>query len=348
MVSGIHSGTPDSEMVSFIQVGPESVAGSGVGAGGVHHSVMGSAAAAAAAALASNAQQRSGGGGLVNAGSMANIMPEKGILKKQCPLGLGLNDGHEGQELLSNGGIGLMGGGGGNVDENEPSLPLSEVERTLKSLNGYHEDILQALRNAAHQRAAYGGSSHTLPHGVPAYNPMAGAGGSSGVSGHSVSSAASEDPMRKSFSDGYPDYGSEFSHNMRASSTSREKLDNPNQGPGQSSGQMMVGPGGQDDPTAGLGPIRIRNLEDLLRQLEGNAGRHLSPNGSEDLRPSSETEADRHYRCQYHLPGAGSAAVAQTLANMAAMAGFAPAGGSGAPASANATLVRPGSVSPPN
>lgn len=43
------------------------------------------------------------------------------------------------------------------------------------------------------------------------------------------------------------------------------------------------------------GPIRIRNLEDLIRQLEHHSARHMSPSGSEDIR-TSETEADRHYR----------------------------------------------------
>lgn len=42
------------------------------------------------------------------------------------------------------------------------------------------------------------------------------------------------------------------------------------------------------------GPIRIRNLEDLIRQLEHKTTRHMSPSGSEDIR-MSETEADRHY-----------------------------------------------------
>ncbi|XP_075747965.1 disintegrin and metalloproteinase domain-containing protein mind-meld isoform X1 [Rhipicephalus microplus] len=87
---------------------------------------------------------------------------------------------------------------------------LSEVERTLKSLNGYHEEILEALHSA---------SSHASP-----------------------------------------------------GQDSRRDLPRPE--------PCMA------DPAE---PIRIRNLEDLLRQLEPGP---LEPSGSERL---SEPEADRHY-----------------------------------------------------
>lgn len=52
-----------------------------------------------------------------------------------------------------------------------------------------------------------------------------------------------------------------------------------------------------DDGVSAVGPLRIRNLEDLIRQLEHHSSRHMSPNGSEDIR-MSETEADRHYRLE--------------------------------------------------
>jgi len=51
-----------------------------------------------------------------------------------------------------------------------------------------------------------------------------------------------------------------------------------------------------DYSSEGPGPIRIRNLEDLIRQLE-HSSRHLSPSGSEDIRDS---DADRHFRFVDH------------------------------------------------
>jgi hypothetical protein len=87
-------------------------------------------------------------------------LPEKGILKKSGPYGTVMGDvckekwsedsQSDNQEILSqsdnNLGPDMMAGGGGGA--------ISEVERTLKSLNGYHEDILEALRNAASHRGA--------------------------------------------------------------------------------------------------------------------------------------------------------------------------------------------------
>ncbi|CAG0885167.1 unnamed protein product [Darwinula stevensoni] len=168
-------------------------------------------------------------------GGQGGRIPEKGILKKPMPM-----DEHDSQELLS---------GSDHQLDTEPSVPISEVERTLKSMNGYHEDILDALRSAATQRAVGGYSS--------------------AGSGPSLS-----DEHRKSLSDGYPDYSTvPYPHSIRR--------------PGSS----LV----DEDEVPPCGPIRIRNLKDLLRQLESGSmsGRHLSPNGSEDLRTGSEPEADR-------------------------------------------------------
>ncbi|CAG7819521.1 unnamed protein product [Allacma fusca] len=158
-----------------------------------------------------------------------NRFPEKGILKK------------------------FVEEDGSQSDNNEG---LCEVERTLKSLNGYHEDILAALRVAAAQRGV--GDVNSTPPPQDMY-----------ILGISR------------LSDGYPEYpdfGSEFP--LLRSSTDR------------------IAQGQQDEESNDEtgGPLRIRNLEDLLRQLEHHSsGRHMSPCGSEDIR-MSETEADRHYR----------------------------------------------------
>lgn len=58
---------------------------------------------------------------------------------------------------------------------------------------------------------------------------------------------------------------------------------------------MQQQPPPDDEDAPATGPLRIRNLEDLIRQLEHHSSRHMSPSGSEDIR-NSETEGDRHYR----------------------------------------------------
>ncbi|KAK8753215.1 hypothetical protein OTU49_003290 [Cherax quadricarinatus] len=71
-------------------------------------------------------------------------------------------------------------------------------------------------------------------------------------------------------------------------------------GPGEftrlkASHEKLADSGGEEEQVPPCGPIRIRNLEDLIRQLEHHPSRHMSPSGSEEIR-MSETEADRHYR----------------------------------------------------
>jgi hypothetical protein len=189
-------------------------------------------------------------------------LPEKGILKKSGPYGTveskdkWSEDSEDNQEMMSSSDNNLVGDAG----------PISEVERTLKSLNGYHEDILEALRNAASHRSIGGG-------GPSASGSIIG--GPSGLS---------SEELRKSLPDAcYPEYASDFPSSLLKSS--QEKL----------AAAASAGDSGDEDTVPPCGTIRIRNLEDLIRQLEHHSSRHMSPSGSEDIR-MSETEADRHYR----------------------------------------------------
>lgn len=168
-------------------------------------------------------------------------LPEKGILKNMPKAESGSDKEKWGDELSQSDNQEVLSQSDAAGDRG--SDVLTEVERTLKSMNGYHEDILEALRNAASHRGA------------------------------SQSNLTEE--LRKSLSDSIPDYG------MAVLKGSAEKLND--------SAEHV------EDTVPPCGPIRIRNLEDLIRQLERHPSRHMSPAGSEDIR-FSETEADRHYR----------------------------------------------------
>lgn len=167
-------------------------------------------------------------------------------------------------------------------------VAASDVERTLKSLNGYHEDILEALRNAASHR------------GTGAGNTPSGSG------------SISEELLRKTLQEcstnslAYNEYNS----NRRSNESSKENICDGNMQshtvmietnpPNQTMNhyhrqQPAMLPDMNDDEGHSVGPLRIRNLEDLIRQLEHHSSRHMSPSGSEDIR-ISETEADRNYR----------------------------------------------------
>lgn len=176
-------------------------------------------------------------------------IPEKGILKKSFGLLTPsekenwADDSHsDNNDVISD-----------NNGENE--CQVSKVERTLKSLNGYHEDIIDALKRAASHRA----NEHPL--GGP---------------------VLSADEIRTAHHDPYPGFSSAASS---AAEFTRIK----------SSHEKLVDSGGEEENAPPCGTIRIRNLEDLIRQLEHHPSRHMSPSGSEEIR-MSETEADRHYR----------------------------------------------------
>lgn len=183
------------------------------------------------------------------------------------------------QDSLSQSGLQLHQGG-----------VASDVERTLKSLNGYHEDILEALRNAASHR------------GTGAGNTPSGSG------------SISEELLRKTLQDCNPNSHlyNDYISNKRSSSkaSSKENIcdtalqshtvmietNPPNQMLGGHHNRLpMSAQDMNDDEGPSVGPLRIRNLEDLIRQLEQHSSRHMSPSGSEDIR-MSENEADRHYR----------------------------------------------------
>lgn len=181
-----------------------------------------------------------------------------------------------------------------NMQMQSQGVPL-DVERTLKSLNGYHEDILEALRNAASHR------------GTGAGNTPSGSG------------SISEELLRKTLQDCNPNSHlyNDYLSNKRSSSkaSSKENIcdssmqshtvmietNPPNQMLGHhhrvsSSGiPQMTAQDMNDEEGPSVGPLRIRNLEDLIRQLEHHSSRHMSPNGSEDIR-MSENEAERHFR----------------------------------------------------
>lgn len=173
-------------------------------------------------------------------------IPEKGILKK--PFGL-LTPGEKEKwaEESQSDNNDVLSQSDNNAD---PECQVSEVERTLKSLNGYHEDIIDALKRAASHRT-----------GAP---------------------SMSSDEIRTAHHEPYPRFPSALgtAGEFTRLKTSHEKL---------------VDSGGEEDQVPPCGTIRIRNLEDLIRQLEHHPSRHMSPSGSEDLR-MSEPEADRHYR----------------------------------------------------
>ncbi|XP_063707352.1 disintegrin and metalloproteinase domain-containing protein 22 isoform X2 [Culicoides brevitarsis] len=170
----------------------------------------------------------------------------------------------------------------GSEDDPTPAgnATVSDVERTLKSLNGYHEDILEALKAAAAQR-----SSGNTPSGSISEEMIRKTLQDCNVTYAEPKRTSSKNSSRENVCDNIPQHmlmdGSQASTLLRQHSHHQAL-------------QSQIA-GQDDEDTPSVGPLRIRNLEDLIRQLEQHSSRHMSPNGSEDIR-MSETEADRHYR----------------------------------------------------
>lgn len=215
------------------------------------------------------------------------MVSEKGILKKHAYSGLMLND-HK-QEKWSEDRQGDLELIAQQVDVNGAGANVLDVERTLKSLNGYHEDILEALQIAqSHQSINRGTGAGNTP---------------------SNSGSINEELLRKTIQDcnsAVMNYA-EYKRNSGSKSSSKENVCDNLQphtvlietAPPPSMMHSMHRPHimhQQDDdemPASGL--MRIRNLQDLVKQLEHHTNMHMSPSGSEDIR-MSEPEADRHYR----------------------------------------------------
>ncbi|XP_044003576.1 disintegrin and metalloproteinase domain-containing protein 11 isoform X10 [Aphidius gifuensis] len=127
-----------------------------------------------------------------------------------------------------------------------------EMQRTMENLNGYHGDLMQALRNARGLTSVPSGSGTLID----------------------------DEVLRKSLADcGYPD-----AYRKTSIDNGQDNIDN--QDDDDDDDDIVL-------PTCG--PIRIRTLDDIMRQLEAHSARHTSPSGSEVMR-ISENEGDRHYR----------------------------------------------------
>ncbi|XP_061383408.1 disintegrin and metalloproteinase domain-containing protein 22 isoform X4 [Danaus plexippus] len=177
--------------------------------------------------------------------SMAKL-PEKGILKKH---GYGAVDGKDkwaedsqSEQLEA----------GSQSDGQEHTGAVADMEYKFKDLNGYHENIIVALKTAAAQRASAG-------------------------------QAVGSGDLRALQEYEYKRERVPSAEKIHETELRRQRGDE------------------EEDEAPPCGPIRIRNLEDLIRQLEHHSSRHMSPSGSEDIR-MSETEADRHYRIEGEVP----------------------------------------------
>ncbi|XP_058063853.1 glycine, alanine and asparagine-rich protein-like [Anopheles bellator] len=227
-----------------------------------------------------------GSGGMTGIGGLVGPGAGGGILAINLG-GAGVGPGGSGS-----GGLGNLGGVLGTV---------SDVERTMKSLNGYHEDILEALRSAAQaQRSSANTPSGSISEEL-LRKTLAECVGGSQLNTTNVHPPEREYAAKRNVSSrtGSRENVCESQpHVLNDASQTATLLHHHRQQQQQHLAQQQQQAAGllvDDEDTPSVGPLRIRNLEDLIRQLEHHSSRHMSPSGSEDIR-MSETEAERHYR----------------------------------------------------
>ena len=191
----------------------------------------------------------------------------------------------------------------------------------MQSVNGYHESLLEALRNAAAAaNSSQRGSNSSNSYGLGGQPQPGGGPAGGGGSNHRSSAASLTEDLRKTLADSYFEYGaslglvpgpsgpmgpgapSSAAVVAAAAAAAAAAAQKQQQQPG---GGGRGGPVGsrekldseQSGSAAITQPIRIRNLEDLIRQLEHSSRHAMSPNGSDDMRDSSTAGPDpRHFR----------------------------------------------------
>lgn len=230
------------------------------------------------------------------------ISTEKGILKNRAYSGIVLNEHNKdkwAEDHRQNGdNLELIPQQGETQDGEEQKGP--GFERMAKSSQGYHEDIIFMIQNA----------QSSSQRGTGAGNTPSGSG------------SISEELLRKALQEcsaaalNYGEYkrgGSKSSskenicdaiqsHSIMIENGPSTSMMHPqhrghsmHQQSHMQQTQQQQQQADDDVATSTGGQLRIRNIEDLIRQLEHHSTRHMSPSGSEDIR-MSENEADRHYR----------------------------------------------------
>ncbi|XP_060833898.1 disintegrin and metalloproteinase domain-containing protein unc-71 isoform X4 [Rhopalosiphum padi] len=176
-----------------------------------------------------------------------------------------------------------MSGRGSSCGLAPGSVSISDMERKIKSLDGYHGDLLEKLRTAAHRSSSGARSSsedllwRTLTETAEsAYNRI----------------TASQERLCEER------HGLPQSHTVLSESGVPTCHRHPYRRPSR---RTDIAPEDEEETAKEVSStIRIRNLEDLFKQIQEHTVRH-SPSGSEENR-MSETEVDRHYRHDAH-PG---------------------------------------------